>query len=57
MDLKYKLEKQKKLIEMDLAADIGPDAYEEDSIVDDNEIEAELQEEQEEASVHYKLIY
>jgi hypothetical protein len=40
------LEKQKELTELDLAADTESDAYEEDSSVEDNEVEAELQEEQ-----------
>jgi hypothetical protein len=36
------------------AADTGLDAYEEDSSVEDNEIEAELQDKQDEASVGEK---
>jgi hypothetical protein len=40
MDLKHKLEKQKDLIQM--TADNDSDANEEDSSVEDNEIEAEL---------------
>jgi hypothetical protein len=49
MDLKCKLKKQKELKEMQLAADTDSDSYEKDSSVEDNE--AELQEEQEAASV------
>jgi hypothetical protein len=49
MDLKQELEKQKKFIEMELAADTDSDAYKEDSSVED-EVEAELQEEKEEDS-------
>jgi hypothetical protein len=45
MDPKCKLEKQKKLIQIELAADTDSDAYEEDSNVEDNEVKAELQEE------------
>jgi hypothetical protein len=54
MDVKCKLKKQKELTEMELAADTDSDAYEEDSCVEDNEVEAELQEEQEEAIVGEK---
>jgi hypothetical protein len=46
MDPKHKLEKQKELTEMELVADTKSDAYEEDNSVDNNEIEAELYEEQ-----------
>jgi hypothetical protein len=55
MNLKCKLEKQKDHIEMELAANTASDAYEEDSNLEDNEVEAEMQEEQEEASVGEKL--
>jgi hypothetical protein len=55
MDLKCKLEKQKELTEIELAAGTDSDAYKEDSSMEDNEVEAELQEEQEEASVGEKL--
>jgi hypothetical protein len=44
MDVKCKLEKKKEFIEMELAANIVLDAYEEDSIVEGNEVEAEEQE-------------
>jgi hypothetical protein len=54
MNLECKLEKQKELIDMELAADIDSVAYEEDISVEHNEVEAELQEEQEEAGVGEK---
>jgi hypothetical protein len=41
-DQKCKLEKQKELVEMQLAADTDSDAYEEDSSVEDSDVEAEL---------------
>jgi hypothetical protein len=49
MNLKCKLEKQKELTDMELAIDTDSDAHEEDT-----EVKAELQEEQEEASVGEK---
>jgi hypothetical protein len=48
MDPKHKLEKQKKLIEMELPAGIGSDAYEEGDSVEDLEVEVELLEESDE---------
>jgi hypothetical protein len=46
MNLKRKLEKQEELIVMELATSTDSHAYEEDSNVEDNEVEAEeLQEE------------
>jgi hypothetical protein len=47
IDIKLKLVKQKELIETELVADSDSDAYEEDSSVEDNEVEVELWEEQE----------
>jgi hypothetical protein len=47
----YKLEKQNELTERVLVANTDSRACEEDDSVEDNEIEAKLKEEQEEASI------
>jgi peroxiredoxin len=44
MDLTCRLEKQKELTEMELGADTDSDAYEADGSVENNAVEAELQE-------------
>lgn len=49
MYLKHKLEKHTELTEM-LAANTDSDVYKEDSCVEDNEVQAKLQEEWEEIS-------
>jgi hypothetical protein len=54
MDLECKLEKLKELTEMELAAGSGLYVYNEESSVEDNEVEAELQKVQEDASVGEK---
>jgi hypothetical protein len=56
MDPKHKLEKQKYLVEMELAADAASDAYEEGGSVYNNEVEAEIQDEQEAAWVAVDVV-